>query len=272
MTLMKSQIFLAFLFAWLCPSALSQGYQSPHCVCPNGHCSCPVCYDSQHYPGFCSGIGCVSGESCCFIADCGDCECLDCNPSRRVTEIPGCTIDGCPFLPGVVADIDANNHLQPWMVDEKLPAQLAPNSKTWSVVVARLQHDFADTAEPLAVRRKLLLPYISHVELAFPEYKQSVVIETKYSAQKGGWVLRLIRGLSDDPSRADILILMPKAWSLHREESGGHIGNGKISAMPKVLDFPKDENVEAQSAAKAQAAKDKRAPAHKPEQTAMPSE
>lgn len=271
MEITKSRILLALLFALLCPSALSQsGYQCPHCLCPNGHCSCPVCDDSHYYPGFCAGIGCTSGESCCFLADCGDCECLDCNPSRCVTELPGCTVDGCPLVPSVVENIDANNHLQPWMVDQTLPARLAAFSKTWSVIVARLQHDFSDTTEPLAVRRKLLLPYISHVELAFPEYKQSVVFETKYSAQKGAWVFRFIRGLKDETSRADILVIMPTAWSLHREEPDGHIGSGKIAPMPNVLDFPKDESVEAQAAAKlarAQATKGKRALADKREGT-----
>ena len=136
------------------------------------------------------------------------------------------------------------------MVDETLPTQLAAYSKTWSVVVATLQHDFSDTTVPLATRRKLLLPSIAHVELGLPEYKQSVVIETKYSAQKGGWVLRLVRGLKGDQSSADILVIMPQAWSLHREEPDEHIGNGKIAPMPNLLDFPKDENVEAQASAR----------------------
>jgi hypothetical protein len=154
---------------------------------------------------------------------------------------------GCPCSPAVIENIDANNHLQPWMIDETLPIQLAAYSKTWSVIIARLQHDFRDTTVPLAERRKLLLPNIDHVELALPEpeYKQSVVIETKYYAQKGGWVFRLIRGLKGDPSRADMLAFGPRAWSLHREEPEEDIGSGKIAAMPKVLDFPIDENVEA---------------------------
>jgi len=159
---------------------------------------------------------------------------------------------GCGCSPVVVENIDANNHLQPWMVDETLPIQLAGYSKTWSVIVARLQHDFRDPTVPLAERRKLLLPNIDHVELALPEYRQSVVIETKYYAQRGGWVFRLIRGLRGDQSRGDILAFGPRIWALGREEPSEDIGSGKIAAMPKVLDFPIDENVEAQAAAKQQ--------------------
>jgi len=70
------------------------------------------------------------------------------------------------------------------MVDGTLPIQLAAYSKTWSVIVARLQHDFRDTTVPLDERRKLPLRNIDHVELALPEHKQSVGIETKYYAQK----------------------------------------------------------------------------------------
>lgn len=263
-------LFFGFALVFLvvpvfCPPANAQnGYQCPHCICVNGHCSWPVCDDHKYYPGYCAGIGCTSGEDCCPIADCGDCECVECNPSRCLGTIPGCTVDGCPFTPGGAENIDANNHLQPWMVDQELPAQLAAYSKTWSVVIARLQHDFSDTAEPIAVRRKMLMPNISHFELAFPELKQSVVFETKYSAQKGGWIFRCIRGLQGDMSRADILVFLPAAWSLHREEPTEHIGNGKIAPMPNVIDFPKDDNVEAQYAArlaKAQSIKEKRLPA-----------
>ena len=161
---------------------------------------------------------------------------------------------GCACSAVVIENIDANNHLQPWMVDETLPIELAAYSKTWSVIIASLQHDFRDTTVPLAERRKLLLPNIDHVELALPEpeYKQSVVIESKYCAQKGGWVFRLIRGLKGDRSRADILAFGPRAWSLSREEPEEDIGSGKIAGMPKVLDFPIDESVEAQAAAKQQ--------------------
>ena len=155
-------------------------------------------------------------------------------------------------FPVSIENIDANNHLQPWMVDGTLPIQLAVYSKTWSVIITRLQHDFRDTTVPLAARRKLLFPNIDHVELALPEYEQSVVIETKYCAQKGGWVFRLIRGLKGDQSRADILGFSPRAWSLRREEPEEDIGSGKIAAMPKVLDFPIDENVEAQASARQQ--------------------
>jgi hypothetical protein len=159
---------------------------------------------------------------------------------------------GCACSPVVIENIDANNHLQPWMVDETIPIQLAAYSKTWSIIVARLQHDFRDTTVPLAERRKLLLPNIDHAELALPEYQQSVVFETKYCAQKGGWVLRLIRGLKGDHSRADLLRLSPRAWSLQREEPNEDIGSGKIAAMRKVLDFPTDENVETQGTGKQQ--------------------
>jgi hypothetical protein len=252
-----------FLFALLCGSAVcASGQFCVHCDCTAGHhCSCPVCED--HFPGQCASLGCQKGFSCCFITSCGNCECNECNPSFCLATGTQCTIDGCPFSPtAVVENIDANNHLQPWMVDETLPTQLAAYSKTWSVVVARLQHDFSDTTLPLATRRKLLLPNITHAELALPDYTESVVVETKYSAQKGGWVFRLVRGLKGDKSRADILVIMPHVWSLHREEPSEHIGDGKIAPMPSVLDFPKDENVEAQAAArlaKAQAAKDKEA-------------
>jgi hypothetical protein len=150
----------------------------------------------------------------------------------------------------VIENIDANNHLQPWMVDKTLPTQLLAYSKTWSVIVARLQHDFSDTTTPLASRRKLLLPNIAHLELGLSEYKQGVVVETKYSAQKGGWVFRLVRGLKGDQSRADNLTILPQAWALHREEPNEHIAEGSIAAMPEIIDFPTDENVEAQEAAR----------------------
>jgi len=44
----------------------------------------------------------------------------------------------------------------------------------------------------------------------------------------------------------------PRSWSPQREEPSEHIASGKIAAMPKVLDFPIDENVEAQATAKQQ--------------------
>ena len=108
-------------------------------------------------------------------------------------------------------------------------------------LVATLQQDLSNTTVPLASRRKLLLPSIAHVEFALPDHKQSVVIETKYSAQTGGWVLRLVRGFKGKQSKADIVVLMPQTWSLHREEPEEQIGNGKIAPMPNVLDFPKDQ-------------------------------
>ncbi|HEV2395431.1 MAG TPA: hypothetical protein VGS27_00635 [Candidatus Sulfotelmatobacter sp.] len=157
-----------------------------------------------------------------------------------------------PGSPVLIENSEANHHLQPWMVDGTLPIQLAAYSKTWSVIIARLQHDFRDTTIPFAERSKLLLPNVDHVELALPGYEQSVVIETKYYAQKGGWVFRLIRGLKGDQSRADLLAFGPRSWSLQREEPRENIGSGKIAAMPKVIDFPIDENVEAQSTAKHQ--------------------
>ena len=143
---------------------------------------------------------------------------------------------------------DTNNHLQPWMVDGTLPIQLAVYSKTWSAVIARLQHDFTDQSVPVAVRRKMLLPNIEHFELGFPEYKQSVVMETKYSAAKQWWLFRLVRGLEREQSRADILVITPKAWSLHREEPSEDVAEGKIAPMPRILYFPTDANVEAQAA------------------------
>jgi hypothetical protein len=242
-------VFPVALLVALCmyaPPAHASG-TCVHCSCSGGTCTCPTCLDSAHYPGFCSTIGCQSGHPCCFVTGCGDCTCIQCTAAKCVSEIPGCTIDGCPFSPGVVEATEANNHLQPWMVDETLSTQLAAYSKTWSVVVARLQHDFNDTTQPLATRRKMLLPEIAHVEFGFPEYQQSVVIETKYSAQKGGWVIRLIRGLKEDQSTANVLVIVPTAWSLHREEPTEHIADGKIKPMPNVLDFPKDENVETQA-------------------------
>ncbi len=76
---------------------------------------------------------------------------------------------GCACSAVVIENIDANNHLQPWMVDETLPIELAAYSKTWSVIIASLQHDFRDTTVPLAERRKhcsptstmLSLPYLN---------------------------------------------------------------------------------------------------------------
>ena len=177
---------------------------------------------------------------------------LLCVPVLSLAVLAQASGTGCPCSPIVIENIEANNHLQPWMVDGTLPIQLAAYSKTWSVIVGRLQHDFRDTTVLLAERRKLLLPNIDHVELALPEYKQSLVIETKYYAQTGGWMLRLIRGLKGDQSRADILTFSPRSWSLQREEPNEDIGSGKIAAMPKVLDFPTDENVEAQATAKQQ--------------------
>src|SRR5271157_4732688 len=248
------------LFALLCGSAiLAAAGTCPHCNCSQGHCMCPPCKDSEHYPGFCAGISCQDGFSCCPLENCGDCDCIAYNPpSYCLASGYGCTAEGCPYVPGVVENIEANNHLQPWMVDETLPTQLSAYSRTWSAVVAALQHDFSDTTIPLAKRRKLLLPDIAHVELGLPEYKQGVVIESKYSAQRGAWVLRLVRGLNGDQSKADILVITPHEWTLHNEASGEHIGDGNIAPMPNVLDFPKDQNVETQAAAglaKAQAAR-----------------
>lgn len=258
---MKLRIRLthSLVIAVLCGlTTFAAGQFCVECNC-SGHptqCTCPDCQD--HFPGQCEALGCQSGAPCCYVVDCGKCICADCNPSRCLAVQMGCTVDGCPYAPSAVENIEANNLVQPWMVDQTLPTQLAAYSRTWSVIVARLRHDFLDTTVPLASRRKMLLPNIDHVELALPEYEQSVVVETKYSAQKGGWVFRLIRGLKGDPSKADILVIMPRAWSLHREEPDEHIGNGKIAPMAKVLAFPTDENVETQAAArlaKAQAAR-----------------
>jgi hypothetical protein len=177
---------------------------------------------------------------------------LFCVPVLSLAALAQASGTGRPCSPVGIENIEASNHLQPWMADGTLPTQLAAYSKTWSVIIARLQHDFRDTTVPLAKRCKLLLPNIDHVELALPEYQQSVVIETKYYAQKGGWVFRLIRGLKGDQSRANMLAFGPRAWSLQREEPQEYIGSGKIAAMPKVLDFPIDENVEAQATAKQQ--------------------
>jgi len=118
----------------------------------------------------------------------------------------------------------------------------------------------SDTSIPLASRRKLLQPSIAHLELAVPEHRQSVVIETKYNARKGAWLLRLVKGLKGEQSTADILTFMPQEWSLHNEASGDHIGNGRIAPMQNMRDLPKDDNVESQAAArlaKAQAAQAK---------------
>jgi hypothetical protein len=253
----KSLIFRVSLFAALFLFAIPASTQTCiTCSCPGGVCRCPDCIGSD-----CEVVGCQPGFSCCPITACGYCQCGECNASRCLGVGADCSPDGCPFAPSVVENIDANNHLQAWMVDAKLPLELAAYSKTWSVVVARLQHDFSDTTSPLSSRRKLLLPSIAHLELGLPEYKQSVVVETKYSAQKGGWVFRLIRGLNGDQSRADKLVIMPRSWELHREEPAEHIGNGKITPLPNVIDFPTDANVEAQAAArlaKIQAAKEAR--------------
>ena len=55
------------------------------------------------------------------------------------------SVAGRPRTPVAIENIEANNHLQPWMVDGTLPIQLGAYSKTWSVIIARLQHDFRDT-------------------------------------------------------------------------------------------------------------------------------
>ncbi len=247
----SGKLAVFFLFALLCGSATlaAAAGTCPHCNCPTGNCICPACLDSNYYPGFCAGIGCQDGFACCRLENCGDCACIECNPAYCLASGYGCDPDGCPFVPGVVENIEANNRLQPWMVDETLPTQLSTYSKTWSAVVAALQRDFSDTMIPLGQRRKLLLSNIDHVELGLPEYKQGVVIESRYKAQNGAWILRLVRGLNGDQSRADILVITPHKWTLHNEASGEHIGDGKIAPMPNVLDFPTDQNVETQFSA-----------------------
>ncbi len=239
------------LFAVLFGFSVSAAGQCVTCHC-TPTCSCPECTDAGHFPGYCATLGCENGASCCPQVDCGKCACDACNPSFCLAVINGCTSEGCPFSPRswVIEETDANNHLQPWMVDETLPQQLAAYSKTWAALITTLQHDFTDTTIPLASRRKLLLPSIDHAEFAVPEYDQSVVVATRYGAQKGGWVFRLIRGLTEDRSKADILTLMPHVWSLHREATDEHIAEGKIAPMMKVLPFPTNANVEAQAAAK----------------------
>ena len=94
----------------------------------------------------------------------------------------------------------------------------------------------------------MLLPNIAHAEFGFLEYKQSIVLETKYSTETGGWIFRLVKGLMEEQSKADTLVIMPHAWSLHREEPSEHIADGKIAPMANVIDFPKDESVEQQYA------------------------
>jgi len=222
----------------------------PHCTCAGGHCSCPTCDDSLYYPGFCAGIGCESGSPCCPLHTCGDCTCGTCNPSYCLATGYGCNSSGCPFAPGEIQDVEANRYLQPWMVDESVSAQLAPYSKTWAAVITALQQDFKDTTIPLAGRRKLLSSNIGHMELGLPEYRQGVVIESRYSAAKGVWALRLVRALSGEQSTADILVLTPIQWTLHNEASGDHVAEGKILPMPSVLAYPVDQNVEAQAAAR----------------------
>jgi len=234
----KLALFLLLLL--LCDSPiLAQHGTSPHSNCSDGHCICPERLDSQHYAGFCEGIGCQDGY--------------------------GCTAEGCPYWgPRIVEDIEANNHLQAWMVDGTLPAQLSAYSKTWAAVVEALQRDFNDTTIPLANRRKLLLPNITHLELGLPAYEQGVIVESRYDAQTGVWALRLVRGLNGDESNADILVITPHKWMLHNEASGEHIGDGKVALMPHVLDFPQDQSVETQAAArfaKAKAAKAAASPA-----------
>ncbi len=227
MKLPKLVTLFVFLLTLLCASAVGQF--CAYCNCNNGICICPVCVN--HFPGQCAISGCVAGANCCQIADCGFCTCLHCSTDKCTGFGPGCNSQGCPLDKGVIENVEANNHLQPWMVDETLPAQLATYSESWSVIIARLQHDFSDTTEALSSRRLMLLPNITHLELGFPEYKESVIIETKYSAQKGGWVFRLIKGLKEDQSKGDILVFMPHSWSLHREEPQGHLGN-YILAVP----------------------------------------
>jgi len=125
---------ISVLLALLCGSAIfaSAAGTGPNCNCVGGDCVCQTCLDSQHYTGFCAGINCTSGSPCCPIATCGKCNCKTrVAPLSCLADINGCTIDGCPFAPSVVESVDANNHLQPWMVDETLPTQLAVFSKTW---------------------------------------------------------------------------------------------------------------------------------------------
>jgi hypothetical protein len=247
----KAPFRLLLLLIAMCASATVSYAQTGFCVqcsCHLGVCSCPTCVD--HFPGQCGIVNCQNGFSCCPVTPCGSCQCADCSPARCIGLGKGCsTPAGCPLVPATIENVEANNHLQPWMVDSTLPAQIAEYSKTWSVIVARLQRDFSDTSVPLASRRTLLIAEIPHIELGFPEYKQSVVVESTYNAQKGGWVLRLIRGLADETSKADILVFMPQAWSLHREEPNTHIADGKIVPMAQVLDFPTDKSVEAKAAA-----------------------
>jgi hypothetical protein len=251
----KSGIYSLVLFVVLCGFTVFAVGQCVTCNCTST-CSCPECTDAGHFPGYCSTLGCQNGASCCPQVDCGKCACDACNPSFCLAVINGCTAEGCPFSRGgrAVEDIDANNHLQPWMVDQTLPRQLAAYSRTWGVLIATLQRDFTDTTVPLASRRKLLLPSIDHAEFAVPEYDQSIVIATRYGAQKGGWVFRLIRGLTGDQSKADmkadILTLTPHVWSLHHEATDEHIADGKIAPMTEVLPFPTNANVEAQAAGK----------------------
>lgn len=227
---------VVFLLGMLCSSPVLLIGQCVDCTCSQGVCNCPICHDQ--YPGYCAGLGCQDGFSCCLTHSTCKCYCVECIPTRCLAKYNYCTTEGCPFSPDAVEDIDANDHLQPWMVDKTLPSQLAAYSKTWSAIVARLQHDFSDSTEPLASRRKLLLPEIDHLELGLPEYKQSIVVATRYSAQKGVWYFRLVRRLNGDQSRADILIITPQKWWLRREEPDEHIGSGKIAPMPHVLDFP----------------------------------
>lgn len=260
MTLRELRTTSISVITWLCLSAtFAAASNCPHCQCSNGHCSCPDCNDSQHYPGFCDSVGCQNGFSCCPIFDCGGCYCSDCNPRFCATDT-GCVINECVLAPLPVENIDANSHLQPWMIDQTLSSQLAAYSRSLSVAVAKFQQIMSDTTIPLASRRKLLQPSIAHLELAVPEHRQSVVIETKYNARKGAWLLRLVKGLKGEQSTADILTFMPQEWSLHNEASGDHIGNGRIAPMQNMRDLPKDDNVESQAAArlaKAQAAQAK---------------
>lgn len=245
---------LVFVFVLCCvPPSVSQTLGTcSHGECsPQYGCKCPACNDANYYPGFCAGIGCESGFPCCPLHSCGDCYCQSCNPpSYCLASGYGCTADGCPFAPSKVDKSEADNHIQPWMADRTFPSQLAKYSKTWPALIGALQRALADTDTPLAKRRKLLLPNITHAEFYLPEYQNSAVVETKYNAQKGIWVFRLVRGLPDDATKGDILVITSQKWTLHNEASGDHIGEGTIAPMPNVLDLPTDNSVEMRSTAK----------------------
>src|SRR5579862_7921527 len=83
MKVAKLSRLLVFLAALLCVFASSASGQCVQCNSFHGIYTCPICHDK--YPGYCDGLGCQNGFSCCTTAGCGGCTCGGCSPTRCVT-------------------------------------------------------------------------------------------------------------------------------------------------------------------------------------------